>query len=200
MDHRGVRVGERHGDLRIGDQTLAILRAAQSRRGDERETDLAVRSLVERVEELHAALGAEEAADEVVTGDPVAAGGGRWCGRRRNRELGTGNWELETGNWELGTGNWERRTTMAMPPTPLYDYLDEDSPERTFDNLERAGLLKPEALAARDQTIAKLRAGLAAAEADLQSKPRGWTGPNMTDRLAGLVSAYLNEKGRALGY
>jgi hypothetical protein len=81
---------------------------------------------------------------------------------------------------------------MALPPTLIYEYLG-DSPQETYENLKKAGLLsirgrwfKEKVLALINETINAYRA-----------QDKGITGPNEDDHIVAALrnSGYLSWKG-----
>ena len=78
---------------------------------------------------------------------------------------------------------------MALPPTRIYRYIS--TPEKTFANLEQAGLLRSDV--DEESFLRAMR------EVEQRfDMPPGMTGPNLMDLTAQELGAFLNEKGQEL--
>lgn len=90
---------------------------------------------------------------------------------------------------------------MALPPTGFSVIVDEASdPEDLYARLREADCLSEAARADPNAAIGFIRRRWTWERIKLEMKPPGWTGPNLTDRLASalLDSPHVNERAREL--
>lgn len=84
---------------------------------------------------------------------------------------------------------------MALPPNPFKDLI-ASTPEQTYNNFEAAGCLSRTGKSDRAGFVAYFQQAVAEINRELDGKGDGWTGPNLEDRLEGVLldSPYLNRR------
>lgn len=80
---------------------------------------------------------------------------------------------------------------MALPPTIIHDYL-KSTPEETFINLKKSGLLKKEYRSKKNEFILECEN----LTKNFLENDSTQVGPNLSDQIANLTQNYLNETGQ----